>query len=190
MAGTSKRVLPLAVAAAIVVLAAVWTIATYNGMVQARQAVDAQWAQVESVYQRRVDLVPNLVAATQAYLIQEREVLQAVLRARESYAEAPPRSTDRVEAADRLDKAIGQVLAVIERYPDLRSRDVVLGLMDELAGTENRIAVERRRYNERVRQYNGFVLGVPRNLIAKAAGFRAQPYFRADLDAASAPKVP
>ncbi len=172
------------------VLAGGWSVAIYNRIVPAQQAVDAQWAQVESVYQRRADLVPKLVAVTQAYLIQEREVLQLVLRARESYAQAPPRSPDRVEAADRLDQAIGRVLAVVERYPELRGRDVVLQLMDELAGTENRIAVERRRYNERVRRYNGLVLGFPNTLIARSAGFGPRPYFRADLDAATAPKVP
>ena len=190
MAGPPSRSLTVLAVAVIVAVVGGWSVASYNRIVPAQQAVDAQWAQVESVYQRRADLVPNLVSVTQAYLVQEREVLQSVLRARESYAQASPRSPDRVEAADRLDQAIGRVLAVIERYPELRSRDVVLQLMDELAGTENRIAVERRRYNERVRQYNGLVLGFPRTLIARAAGFGPRPYFRADLDAATAPKVP
>ncbi len=170
-------------------MAAGWTIITYNRMIRAQQSVDAQWAQVESVYQRRADLVPNLVAATQGYLVQEREVIQALLRARESYAQTPSRSPDRVEAADRLDQAIGRLLAVIERYPELRSREIVLGLMDELAGTENRIVVERRRYNARVQQFNGLILGFPRSLIARAAGFKTRPYFRAELDASAAPKI-
>ncbi len=172
------------------VLAAGWTISTYNQLVHGRQAVDAHWAQVESVYQRRADLIPNLVAATQGFLSQERLVYDELAKARAAYAGASPTSPDRVEAANQLQGAVGRLLAIIERYPELRSREVVLGLMDELAGTELRIAVERRRYNEQVRIYNQLVLSFPHNLIAAATGFTPRPYFQAERDAASSPKTP
>ncbi len=170
-------------------LAGGWAIATYNRMVRAVQAVDVQWAQVETVYQRRADLVPNLVTATQGYLVHERALFESLSQARLLYANTAQGSPDRVEAANRLQGEIGRLLAVIERYPELRSQEVVLQLMDELAGTENRIVVERRRYNDRVRQYNQLVLGFPRSLLATAAGFKARPYFQAQADAAGAPEV-
>jgi len=155
-------------------------------MTRAQQGVDAQWAQVESVYQRRADLIPNLVAATQGYLAHERALFESLARAREFYA-ASSGSARRVEAANQLQELTARLIAVIEQYPELRSREVVLSLMDELAGTENRIAVERRRYNERVRDYNQLVLGVPRSLVARPFGFKPRPYFQAEADAATAP---
>lgn len=163
---------------------------TYNQLVRSRQAVDAQWAQVESVYQRRADLVPNLVAATQGYLLQERVVINELTKARTAYVGAAPGSPDRVTAANQLQGAIGRLLAIVERYPELRSSKVVLGLMDELAGTEHRIAVERRRYNDQVRGYNQLVLSFPHSVIARATGFSPRSYFQAASDAATAPKVP
>lgn len=170
----------------VLLLIGAWTATTYNRMTRAQQAVDAQWAQVESVYQRRADLIPNLVAATQGYLAHERALFESLARARELYA-ASSGSPQRVEAANQLQKLTARLIAVIEQYPELRSREVVLSLMDELAGTENRIAVERRRYNERVRDYNQLILGVPRRLVAGPFGFKPRPYFQAEADAATAP---
>jgi len=189
LTGRSSRRLVFAAIAAIMLAVAFWGVVTYNRLVRALQDVDAQWAQVESVYQRRADLVPNLVAATQGFLVQERDVIASVVAARASYAGAPPRSPERVEAANRLDASLGRLLAVIERYPELRSREVVLRLIDELAGTENRIAVERRRYNERVRRYNTIALRFPHVLLARLAGFPPRPYFSAAEDASRAPTV-
>lgn len=173
-----------------ILFVAAWMIVAYNQLVRARQAVDAQWAQVESVYQRRADLIPNLVAATQGYLVQERFVIEELTKARAAYTAAAPGSPDRVTAANQLQGAISRLLGVVERYPDLRSSSVVLGLMDELAGTEHRIVVERRRYNEQVRGYNQLVLTFPRSLVARATGFRPRPYFQIEAEAATAPKVP
>ena len=170
----------------VLLLLGAWTASTYNRMTRAQQAVDAQWAQVESVYQRRADLIPNLVAATQGYLAHERALFESLARARELYA-ASSGSPQRVEAANQLQELTARLIAVVEQYPELRSREVVLSLMDELAGTENRIAVERRRYNERVRDYNQLVLGVPRSLVAGPFGFKPRPYFQAEADAATAP---
>jgi len=167
-----------------------WTAASYNRMVRGQQSVDAQWAQVDSVYQRRADLIPNLVAVTQGYLSHERALFAELAKAREQYAAAAPGSPQRVNAATDLQRGTVRLIALIEQYPQLRSQEVVLGLMDELAGTENRIAVERRRYNERVADYNGLVLSFPRSLVARLLGFAPRPYFQAEADAATAPRVP
>lgn len=181
--------LPAVVFVAIMVAGGTWAMVTYNRMVQTRQAVDAQWAQVESVLQRRADLIPNLVAATQGYLVHERAIFDAVVQARQAYLTAQPGSPHQVDAATQVQTALRGLIGVIERYPDLRSQEVVLELMDELAGTENRIAIERRRYNDRVRHYNQLVLGFPRSLIASAMGFAPRPYFQAEADAAASPTV-
>jgi len=179
----------LAGVAACALAAVVWAATTYNHLVAARFAVDTQWAQVEVQYQRRVDLVPALVDALRGYLAQERAVVDAVVRAREAYLAAPAGSPDRVRAAEALQQPLGRLVAVVEASPALRSSDTVSRLMDELAGTENRIAVERRRYNDRVLAYNTLVLTVPSSLVASAGGFRPRPYFEAAPGAAPAPSV-
>ena len=184
--------LPVAVWVALVslLLLAAWTAATYNQLVRGQQAVNGQWAQVESVYQRRADLIPNLVAVTQGYLTHERTLFAELAKARQQYAAAAPGSSQRVNAATDLQRGTVRLIALIEQSPQLRSQEVVLGLMDELAGTENRIAVERRRYNERVAEYNRLVLSFPRSVAARLLGFAPRPYFQAEADAATAPRVP
>ncbi len=165
------------------------SVLTYNHLVETRLAVDAQWAQVEAQYQRRVDLIPNLVAAVGGILGQERTVFQELALARTAYLSAPPGSPDRVRAANNLERPLGGLLGVVEAYPQLKSADVVARLMDDLAGTENRIAVERRRYNERVRIYNTLVQQFPGSLIAAAAHFQPRPYFTAAPSAPAPPAV-
>ncbi|TMI79205.1 MAG: LemA family protein [Bacillati bacterium ANGP1] len=150
-------------AAAVLLAAAAWPALTYNRLVQARAAVDAQWAQVETQYQRRVDLVPNLVEAVRGVLVQERTVFEAL--------------------------PLGRLLGVVESYPNLRSVEAVARLMDELAGTENRIAVERRRYNARVAVYNTRVQQFPTMLVAGLGGFRVRPYFESASAAGTAPAL-
>ena len=174
---------------AVIVAAAGCWVVTYNRLVQARAAVDGQWAHVETQYQRRVDLVPSLVDAVRGTLTQERAVIDAILRARAAYLATPPGSELRVQAANNLELPLSRLLGVVESYPQLRSSDTVLRLMDELAGTENRIAVERRRYNDRVQVYNTLVQQVPAALVARAAGFRTRPYFQAAPAAGTAPAV-
>jgi LemA protein len=174
------------VALAVLLGVAGWWIATYNELVQARTAVDTQWGQVEAQYQRRVDLMPALVAAASGALAQERQVLGAIAAARTAYLAAPPGSPARVAAASQLEAPVGRLIAIVEASPVLRSRAAIAALMDELAGTENRIAVERRRYNDRVRAYNTLVQQVPSALVARAGGFSPRPYF----EAASAAAVP
>lgn len=181
---------PLVAALAAGLLAAgAWTLVTYNRLVQARTSVDAQWAQVEVQYQRRVDLVPALMAAVAGSLAQERAVLEAVAQARAAYLAASPGSPDRVRAAAALEKPLGRLVAVVEASPALRSRETVAGLMDELAGTENRIAVERRRYNDRARRYDTLVMQFPASIVAARAGFQARPYFESGSPAFTPPSV-
>ncbi len=174
---------------AVVIAAGGWSIVTYNRMVMARLTVDAQWAQVETQYQRRVDLIPNLVEAVKRVLVQERSVLEALALARTAYLSAPPGSPTRVQAANDLERPLGRLLGVVEAYPQLRSIDTVARVMDELAGTENRIAVERRRYNERVKAYDTLVQQFPGALIAAAGHFQPRAYFNAAPSAGAAPPV-
>jgi LemA protein len=174
---------------AVILGAAGWWIATYNQLVRARTAVDTQWAQVETQYQRRVDLVPALVSAAAGSLAQERGVFGAIAAARTAYLAAPPGSPERVRAASALEAPTGRLIAIVEASPDLRSRAAVAALMDELAGTENRIAVERRRYNDRVRAYNTLVQQVPPALVAAVSGFTPRPYFEAASPASVPPTV-
>lgn len=181
---------PVAAALVAGVLAAgAWTLVTYNRLVQARASVDAQWAQVEIQYQRRVDLIPALVAAIAGALAQERAVLEAVAQARTAYLAASPGSPERVRAAAALEEPLGRLVGVVEASPALRSREAVVGLMDELAGAENRIAVERRRYNDRVRRYDTLVLQFPVAFVAARAGFQVRPYFEAATPALTPPSV-
>ena len=184
---------PWAVAAllglAVVLGVAGWWVTTYNRLVQARMAVDTQWAQVEAQYQRRVDLIPSLVSAVSGGLAQERQVFGAIAAARTAYLGAPAGSAERVRAATALEAPVGRLIGIIEASPDLRGREAVAALMDELAGTENRVAVERRRYNDRVRVYNTLVQQVPSALVASAGGFQPRPYFEAAGSAAVPPPV-
>ena len=175
--------------AAVMLAVAAGAILSYNHLVGARLAVDAQWAQVEAQYQRRVDLVPNLVDAARGVLVQERAVFETLARARTAYLRAPAGSQARVQAANAIERPLGRLLGVIEASPQLRSSETMARLMDELAGTENRIAVERRRYNERVMAYNVMVQQVPVSLIAALGGFSPRPYFEAAAPAGTAPAV-
>ncbi len=161
---------------------------TYNGLVERDQAIDAQWAQVEVQYQRRFDLIPNLVEATKGIMEQERAVFGMVAEARTRYAGA--RTPDeQAAAASELEGALARLLVVIENYPELRSQANVTQLMDELAGTENRISVERRRYNEQVLDYNTMVRRFPSSLVASAFNFDQRTYFRSATGADVPPQV-
>lgn len=179
----------LIIVAACVLAAAGWSAVTYNRLVQSRLAVETQWAQVETQYQRRVNLIPSLTAAVSGALAQERTVLDDVARARTAYLAAPPGSDSRVQAANAVQGSLGRLIAVVEANPTLMSSETVARLMDELTGTENRIAVERRRYNERVRDYNILVQQFPTSLVAGICGFPPRSYFEAAGGAATPPTV-
>ncbi|MBB6216918.1 LemA protein [Anaerosolibacter carboniphilus] len=161
---------------------------TYNSMVTKNEEVNAQWAMVESKLQRRFDLIPNLVESVKGIMNQEQEVFGKIADARSKMAGAQT-TEDRVAASNELEGALGRLLVVMENYPQLRSAENVTRLMDELAGTENRISVERDRYNAVVSDYNKFIQRFPRNMVAGAMGFDKKPYFEATAGAENAPKV-
>jgi len=176
------------VIAIIVAIGVIQGCSRYNRMVTADEGVKTAWAQVQNVLQRRADLIPNLVNTVKGYAAQEKEVLTAVTEARASVGRAKS-VPETIEANNQLSSALARLLVVVERYPDLKSNQNFLALQDELAGTENRIAVERRRYNEAVRAYNLQVRRFPGNLYASLFGFARATPFEAPASAQEAPKV-
>ncbi len=172
----------------VVVLLALYVGGKYNGLVRQNESINTQWAQVESQYQRRLDLIPNLVASVQGAMKQEQAVFSAIAEARTRYAGATT-PDQKAAAANQVESAFGRLLVVMENYPQLKSVDTVQSLMAELAGTENRVAVERMRYNETVRDYNISVKTFPGSLIAGMFGFSAHTMFEAQAGAENAPKV-
>jgi LemA protein len=160
-----------------------------NQMAIKREAVNSAWSQVDVVLQRRADLIPNLVETVKGYAAQEQAVFGEIARARSALLNAKT-PADKIAANQQLDSGLGRLLLVVENYPQLRSNENFLRLQDELAGTENRIAVERRRYNETLQDYNTYISLFPNNLIASMSGFtRNDAYFKADEGARQAPKV-
>ena len=176
----------IVVVIALIVVGTLW--GTYNSLVTKSQAVDAQWAQVETQYQRRYDLIPNLVNSVKGGMAQETAVFGAISAAREKYGQATT-SSDKAAAASGVESALGRLLVIMENYPQLKSIDTVRGLMDELAGTENRISVERRRFNDVVRDYNTSIKTFPTNLLAGMFGFAEKQYFASVSGADLVPKV-
>ena len=161
---------------------------SYNRLVTGSEQVDSAWAQVETVLQRRYDLIPNLVNTVKGFAAQEREVLTEVTRLRSQWGEAKT-ATQRARTAGMLEGALGRLMVVVERYPELKSNQNFLALQDELAGTENRISVERRRYNEAVRTYNTTVRRFPTNIMANLTGFERRLFFEAAEGAEQPPVV-
>lgn len=160
-----------------------------NQMAIKREAVNAAWAQVDVVLQRRADLIPNLVETVKGIAVQEQIVFGDIAKARSALlgAHSP---AEKIAANGQLDSALGRLLVVVENYPQLKSNENFLRLQDELAGTENRIAVERRRYNEAVQDYNTYISLFPNSLVASFGGFtRNDAYFKTDEGARQAPKV-
>ncbi len=164
------------------------TIGIYNSMITMSENVDAQWATVESKLQRRYDLIPNLVNSVKGVMTQEKEVFADIANARAKLGGANT-SSDQVAASNELEGALSRLLVVMENYPQLRSVESVNSLMDELSGTENRISVERDRYNATVREYNSSIKKFPRNTIAGAFGFEPKLYFESTEGAETAPEV-
>src|SRR5213594_4376616 len=160
----------------------------YNQIVALREQIDAAWAQVENQLQRRNDLIPNLIEVTKGYAAHEKEIFERVADARAKLMAAGSRD-QRIDAANDLSGALGRLLALAERYPDLKANQQFARLSDELAGTENRIAVERMRYNDAVREYNAYIKSVPAVVYARAFGFQPQKYFEAPEEAKKVPKV-
>lgn len=169
----------------------------YNTMVVESENVVTQWSQVENVYQRRADLIPNLVNTVKGYAAHEKETLEGVIEAR-SKATAVNINTGQMNAAsmqafqqaqDGLTNALSKLMVVVEKYPDLKANQSFLELQSQLEGTENRIAVERKKFNESTRKYNTYIKLFPKNLFAGMYGFEPKPYFEATKGAENAPEV-
>ncbi len=192
-------VITLSVIVGLVVIVAMVFGGVYNTLVAREEGVTSAWAQVENVYQRRADLVPNLVNTVKGFAAQEKDVLQGVVEARSKVSQMNVNAGDIVndpaalqrfqEVQGQLSSALSRLLVTVERYPELKSSQNFLALQTQLEGTENRIAVERRRFNEAARAFNTFRRQFPNALIANMMGFEAKGYFEADAGADTVPTV-
>ena len=188
----------LGVVVLVVLALGAWLVGINNDLVAREQLVNEKWAQVQNVYQRRADLVPNLVETVKGFAAQERTVLEEVTRARASVAgikvtpevlNDPQALRKFQEAQSELSGALSRLLVTVERYPDLKSNQNFLTLQSQLEGTENRIAVERMRFNEAVRDYNTAIKRFPGSLVASFRGFREKAFFEAAPGSEVVPKV-
>ena len=176
---------------------ALWGIAKYNGMVGKDQEVKKTWADVESDYQRRMDLIPNLVNTVKGYANFEQETLTKVVEARAKATSVnidpsnltPDKLAQFQQAQDGVSSALGRLMVVMEKYPDLKANQNFLDLQAQLEGTENRISVARKRFNEAVQIYNSAILGFPSNIIAMIGGFKEKGFFKSADGADKAPTV-
>ncbi len=176
-----------------------WAMGTYNGFVAGREGVRAAWSQVENVYQRRSDLIPNYVEVVKGYAKHEKGTLEAVIKARAAATQTkidangilnnPSAFKQFAQAQGALSSALSRLMVVVERYPELKANENFMKLQDELAGTENRIAVERKRYNESAQAYNTAIQKAPGAFIANMFNFKPVEYFKAEKGAEKAPKV-
>jgi len=172
----------------LVVVIASYFVSAYNGLVTLNESVDNKWAQVESQYQRRLDLIPNLVASVQGDMTQEQEVFTKLADARSKYAGSVTQS-DKAIAAGEVESSLARLLVVMENYPVLKTSEAVQTLMAQLEGTENRISVERQRYNDEVRIFNAKIKVIPTKWVAGILGFSTRQYFDAQAGAENAPQV-
>lgn len=174
------------VAAIIAIGGYIWL--TYNKLVTANETINNQWAQVETQYQRRIDLIPNLVESVKGIMKQEQKIFGDLAEARTRYAGAG-NANQKAEAATQVEGALSRLLAIMENYPQLKSAENVQTLMAQLEGTENRISVERKRYNDSVKDFNVMIKRIPANWIASSLGFSERNYFEAAKGSENAPKV-
>ena len=182
---------------AVVAVIIIWAISAYNGLVAMDENVSSQWANVETQYQRRADLLPNLVNTVKGYASHEKETLEGVVEARSKATQikvdandlTPEKLAEYQKAQGAVTSALGKLLAITENYPDLKANQNFLELQAQLEGTENRISVERKRFNDTARAYNTAIRTFPRNLLAGMFGFDKRPYFESEEGADKAPKV-
>ena len=190
--GTKKTISVIGVILGVVILVALsiagYVTARYNTIVKMDESIKAAWAQVDNQLQRRSDLIPNLVETVKGYARHEKSVFLQVTEARAKVAGAATIS-EKIAANNQLTGALSRLLLVVERYPDLKASTNFIRLQDELAGTENRIAVERRRYNEAVKSYNAYIRQFPNNLFATAFGFKKALFYQVSEVAKERPKV-
>ena len=187
----------LLVILAVVVLVVLWGVSIYNGLVSKEEAINGQWANVEASYQRRIDLIPNLVSTVKGYADFEQETLTQVIEARAKATSmtidpsnlSPQAITQFQAVQDELSSALSRLLVTVERYPDLNANQNFLELQAQLEGTENRIAVQRMRFNDLVKSYNASIRRIPRSFIASIGGFEQRGYFESAPGAEAAPQV-
>jgi LemA protein len=192
-----KGLTTILIIVAVVLVIYLWFKSGYNAMVEKQEAVQAQWAQVENVYQRRADLIPNLVSTVKGYAQHEQGTLTAVIEARAKATSVnidpsnitPEQLAQFQEAQDQLSGALSRLLVSIERYPELKANENFMALQAQLEGTENRITVERQKFNETAMDYNQYIRKFPRNIIASMFDFEKVGYFKAQAGAETAPKV-
>jgi len=186
--GAKTLLIGLGVVLALVVGVVLWGVGQYNHVIALDEQVKAQWAQVENQLKRRFDLIPNLVATTKGYAKHEKEIFENIANARTKYFNAGSMEK-KVEAAGDFERALSRLLMLQERYPDLKANESFLKLQDALEGTENRIAVERKRYNDAVRRLNTYRRTVVGRFVAALAGVEAAKYFETPEQEKAAPKV-
>lgn len=182
---------------AVLAVVAIWCVAGYNGLVKADEAVSTAWSNVENQYQRRADLIPNLVNTVKGYAAHEKETLDAVVEARTRATQVtvnaesmtPEMLQEYQKSQSEVGAALGRLLAVAEAYPDLKANTNFLELQAQLEGTENRISVERRNFNEVAKNYNTSIRTFPRNILAGMFGFEKRPYFEAREGVENVPVV-
>ena len=182
---------------ALVAIAAIWGVSAYNGLVKMDEGVNTAWSNVENQYQRRADLIPNLVNTVKGYAAHEKETLEAVMSARSKATQmtidadnlTPEKLQEYQKAQGEIGAALGRLLAITEAYPDLKANQNFMELQAQLEGTENRISVERRNFNEVAREYNTSIRTFPKTIIAGMCGLDKRPYFEAEEGANKAPEV-
>ena len=182
---------------AVIAIAAIWGISAYNGLVKMDESVNTAWSNVENQYQRRADLIPNLVNTVKGYAAHEKETLEAVMAARSKATQmtidadnlTPEKLQEYQKAQGEIGSALGRLLAITENYPDLKANQNFMELQAQLEGTENRISVERRNFNEVAREYNTSIRTFPKSILAGMFGFDKRPYFEAEEGANKAPEV-
>ncbi len=172
----------------IILVIVIWFIGTYNSLVSADMTVNEKWSQVENQYQRRADLIPNLVETVKGYASHEKTVMEEVTRARSQWASAKT-PDEKIKAADQMDTAISRLMVVVENYPQLKASDNFVALQAQLEGTENRVTVARMDYITAVKDYNVKIKKIPTSIVAGVYGFQDKPLFEAEKGTEKAPKV-
>ena len=182
---------------AVIAIVAIWGVSAYNGLVKMDESVNTAWSNVENQYQRRADLIPNLVNTVKGYAAHEKETFEAVVSARSKATQmtidpedlTPEKLQQYQKAQGEIGAALGRLLAITENYPELKANENFKELQAQLEGTENRISVERRNFNEVARSYNTSIRTFPKTIIASICGFDKRPYFEAEEGANKAPTV-
>ena len=185
---SNKLWLWIGIPVAIILLAIFWYIGTYNSLIRMNEQVNNKWAQVETQYQRRVDLIPNLVNTVKGAANFEQKTLEDITNARSQW-QAAVNPEQKVAAANNVESALARLLVVVENYPQLKATQNYLALQDELANTENKVAVERGRYNDAVRNFNARIKTFPTYIVARNLGYSDRTYFQAKTGAENAPEV-